>query len=98
MNSSQFQTLARSILKIVGSALAAHGATKAAGWLNGEDVTGTLLTIAGLAWSHFASSTPAIQQKAADSLPVGTVLPATTDEQPKAQVVTPIAPIQDNVI
>ncbi len=53
MNLDQFNSLLRSLLKIIGSALAAHGLGQAAGIVNGEDFIGLVLLVAGLVWSHF---------------------------------------------
>lgn len=85
----QYLSLIHTVLKLLGAALAAHGATKAAAVINGEDVTGLVMAVVGI-WLSWKSNTPAaIVQKAADSLPVGTVIPATTTEQPKAQIMPP---------
>jgi len=54
MNQDQFLSAVRTVLKIAGSALATHGATKAASIVNSEDVIGLVLLIAAAAWSHFA--------------------------------------------
>lgn len=53
MNSDQLNSLIRSILKIAGAALAAHGLTKAASIVNAEDTIGVVLTIVGAVWSHY---------------------------------------------
>jgi len=53
LNLDQVLSLTRTILKVVGSALMTHGATKAAAIVNGEDVTGLVLTIVGIIWSHW---------------------------------------------
>lgn len=105
-------SLIHTVLKLLGAALAAHGATKAAAIINGEDVTGLVMAVVGI-WLSWKSNTPAaIVQKAADSLPAGTVIPATTDAAPKAQVmppeqatafirkadVTPIVPIKNDAV
>jgi len=58
MNQDQAISLAASILKIVGAALTAHGATKAAALINSEDVIGVITTVAGLVWSHFYNAAP----------------------------------------
>jgi hypothetical protein len=52
MNTDQLNSFIRSILKIAGAALLAHGATKAAAIVNSEDVIGVILTLAGLIASH----------------------------------------------
>lgn len=44
----------RSLVKVAGAALAAHGATKTAAIVNGEDVLGVCLVLAGFIWSHYA--------------------------------------------
>ena len=61
MNIDQVTSLVRSLMKIIGSALAAHGLTQAAGIVNGEDCIGVVLAIAGMVWSHW--------EHAADSAP-----------------------------
>jgi hypothetical protein len=53
MNNQQAIALAQGLTKILGASLAAHGATKAAAIVNGEDVAGVVIALAGLAWSHF---------------------------------------------
>jgi hypothetical protein len=58
INQDQAFSIARSVLKIVGSALVAHGATKAAGIVNGEDVLGLTLTVVGLLMSQQTHSDP----------------------------------------
>jgi hypothetical protein len=89
----QQAALLRSLLHIIGTALAAHGAVRAAAVLNAGDtvefIIGLATLISGFVTSYAANSTKAIQQKAADSLPPNTVLPATTDAAPKAQPMTP---------
>ncbi len=56
MNRDQALSITRTLLKVIGSALVTHGATKAAGLLNSEDVIGLILTVVGLLWSHFDHS------------------------------------------
>lgn len=64
MNQDQITSIIRSILKIAGSALAAHGLTNAANLVNGEDVAGVAIAVAGLVWSHYNhSSTPSNSPK-----------------------------------
>ncbi len=68
MNTDQFSSIVRSILKIIAGALVAHGATKAAAFINAEDTIGVILGIVGLVWSHVnhapdANGTPASGQK-----------------------------------
>lgn len=60
MNQDQFYSTLRTLLKIIGSALATHGLTKAAGIVNTEDFIGLVLALAGVVWSHYnhASDTP----------------------------------------
>ncbi|HVU07857.1 MAG TPA: hypothetical protein VHG89_04860 [Verrucomicrobiae bacterium] len=57
MNQDQFFSLIRSLLKVIGAALAAHGLAQAAGIVNSEDFIGFVLVVAGLVWSHFTHST-----------------------------------------
>lgn len=73
MNKDQLVSLSLSILKIVGSALAAHGATKAAAIVNSEDVIGIVTILIGLIASHIWNSTPAPVQ-AKDSTKLGILL------------------------
>lgn len=53
MNKDQLMSLIRTILKVVGSALATHGATTAANLVNAEDTAGLVMTIIGFVWSHW---------------------------------------------
>ena len=53
MNQQQAIALAQGLIKILGAALAAHGSTKAANIINGEDVSGVVIALAGVLWSHF---------------------------------------------
>ena len=53
MTQDQVMSAVRSLVKIVGAALVAHGMTKSAAIVNGEDVIGVVLVIAGLLWSHY---------------------------------------------
>lgn len=85
----QYLSLIHTVLKLLGAALAAHGATKAAGIINGEDVSGLVIAVVGIVLSFRANTPAAIVQKAADSLPAGTVIPATTVASPIAQVLSP---------
>lgn len=69
MNQDQFLSLLRTVLKVSGSALAAHGATKAASIVNAEDVIGAVLLIGGALWSHFHHT-----ESPAPTKPTGTVI------------------------
>ena len=53
MNTEQFNSIIRSLLKIGGAALVAHGYAADASLLNLPGVAGVVCTIAGLLWSHF---------------------------------------------
>jgi hypothetical protein len=53
MNKDQINSAVRTLLKVIGSALVTHGATKAASIVNSEDVIGLVITVIGLLWSHF---------------------------------------------
>jgi hypothetical protein len=83
----------RTLIKIVATFAAAHGATKFAETINASDtiefIIGVVTLIIAIVSGAKNNTTKAIQQKAADTLPVGTVLPATTDEHPEAKVMTP---------
>lgn len=85
----QVSNVLRILLKIIGTICAYHGATKAAAIVNSEDVLGLVMAIGGVAWSLLSNTDKAIIQRAADAIPAGTVVPATTDSAPKAQVLTP---------
>lgn len=51
MNKDQVLSAIRTVLKILGSVLIAHGAQKAGNLVNSEDVIGLVITIAGIWWS-----------------------------------------------
>lgn len=53
MNQSQLFSFIRSVFKISGAALAAHGANKSTELLNKEDLAGVALILIGTLWSHF---------------------------------------------
>ena len=55
MNKDQTTALVHSLVKIVGSALATHGFTKAAGTLNSEDVIGAIVMVIGVILAHTAT-------------------------------------------
>jgi hypothetical protein len=57
MNQDQFFSLVRSLLKVIGAALAAHGLAQTAGIVNSEDFIGLVLVVAGFAWSHLTHAT-----------------------------------------
>lgn len=52
MNTDQLNSFVRSVLKIAGAILVAHGAGKAAAIVNTEDVAGIVVTLVGLFMSH----------------------------------------------
>ena len=52
MNQDQLNSFVRSVLKIAGSILVAHGATKAAGIVNTEDMAGVVVILVGLIQSQ----------------------------------------------
>ena len=52
MNKDQVNSLVLSIIKIVGTILATHGAMKAANFMNSEDVIGAILAIVGVVMAH----------------------------------------------
>lgn len=60
MNTDQLNSFVRSLLKIIGAILLAHGATKAAAIVNTEDVAGVIITLVGLFESHRFHSQDAI--------------------------------------
>ena len=55
---NQTLSLIRTILKIVGSALATHGLQKEAEWLNSEDIAGAVILLVGiiLSMKHHAGA------------------------------------------
>ena len=59
MHKDQLNSGVRSVLKIIGAALIAHGATVSASIVNSEDAIGVALLIAGLIWSHYNHQTTA---------------------------------------
>lgn len=67
MNSDQIMSIVRSLLKLVGGMLIAHGASKAASWINTEDAVGLVMTIIGFVTSHVTHKD--------DSQPTGTSVP-----------------------
>jgi hypothetical protein len=52
MNQAQINSLIRSVLKIAGTALAAHGLTTAASLVNSEDVFGLVVLLVAVWQSH----------------------------------------------
>lgn len=59
MNQEQIMSIVRSAAKVIGGALIAHGLSKYASIINGEDLLGLISTLVGLALSHSNhSSTP----------------------------------------
>jgi hypothetical protein len=85
------QTLAliRHLLAVASGYCMAHGATRTGTFLNSEDGIALIVFIANAIWARMANSDKSLQQKAADSLPANTVLPATTDAKPLAQIMSP---------
>jgi hypothetical protein len=61
MNKDQIVSLVTSVLKITGAALAAHGATKAAAFLNAEDVIGAIIAVVTVIYSHWYNATPSMK-------------------------------------
>lgn len=76
MNSDQINSLIRSILKIAGAALAAHGLTKAAAIVNAEDTIGVAMTIVALVMSHASHGTDKTKGTNAMGVFVWLLLPA----------------------
>ena len=52
MNQPQINSLVRSLLKVAGTVLTAHGLTSTATWINSEDVLGMVVLLVGLWQSH----------------------------------------------
>ena len=58
MSMEQFNSLLRTLLKVLGTALATHGMVKSANLVNSEDVIGAALLLGGVLWSHLKHSEP----------------------------------------
>src|SRR5580698_4468939 len=58
MNQDQINALIRSVLKIAGAVLAAHGLARDAAWLNTEDVAGVIVALVALWQSHQTHTAP----------------------------------------
>jgi hypothetical protein len=58
MNLDQINSLVRSVLKIAGAILVAHGACKVAAIVNTEDVAGVAVSLVGLWLSHQLHGSP----------------------------------------
>lgn len=63
----------RTVIKIVGTILATHGATKAAALVNSEDSIGLIMTACAWVWSHYSNSITGILDKA-DALTMQQIL------------------------
>lgn len=61
MNQAQALSLARTAIKIIGTALATHGLTKAAGIVNGEDVSGLVMTLFAIYFSQKTHSKAVVE-------------------------------------
>jgi hypothetical protein len=57
MNSAQITSLVKQLLTFAGSALATHGAVKAAAIVNAEDTSGLIIVLAVWIYSHFFQHT-----------------------------------------
>ena len=53
MNLDQLNSLIRTVLKVIGSALMTHGLTNYATFINSPDVIGLVLLVGGMIWSHY---------------------------------------------
>ena len=60
MTTDQINSLIRSLFKIAGAALLAHGSTQAAGLVNSEAIIGAVITLAGLfaSWNWHKPDAP----------------------------------------
>jgi hypothetical protein len=76
-------------ITLICGLLVMHGYSKYATVLNSEDSIGLILWIANMIWTWWENRPKSLVQKAADSLPPNTVIPATTDAAPKAQIISP---------
>lgn len=85
MNNEQLSSLVRTILKVVGTVMLTHGATKAAALINSEDVIGVCVTVVGLVMSHIEHSNISIEEKLADHGTADGPVTITTPPPPAAQ-------------
>ena len=102
MNQEQINSLVRTVLKIAGTALAAHGMTTSANLVNSEDVFGAAVLLVGLWQSHQTHADPlikAITNFAAGPAPISGApvstpgsIPAAATHAPGSEPGAPVAP------
>ena len=77
MNSNQIGSLVNSVLKILGTALAAHGYATASSLLGlpvfAQELTGIIVTLVGLYFSHIQNSAAAPADSTSSRTPPGTL-------------------------
>lgn len=75
MNTDQTTSLIRGLCKAIGAALLAHGASKAASIVNGEDTIGLIVMIIGFVSSHFVHKDDSTSSGSATPLIAALLLP-----------------------
>ena len=87
MNQDQIDSVVRSLVKVAGGILTAHGLTATAAIVNSQNViellVGIVMAVAGFYASHTSNSVP----------PVGTVTVKTQDAKVETSTTTPAAPV-----
>ena len=76
MNTDQFLSIVRTVMKIVSGILIAHGLQGTADMINSADVTGSILLIVSCLWSHFNHGSDTNSGNAALKLLLALALPA----------------------
>lgn len=92
MNEDQINSLVRTVLKIAGTALAAHGLSASASLVNSEDVFGAIVLLVGLLQSHQTHADPlakAIANFAAGPAPAAPTSPLPTAASAQAGAIQP---------
>ena len=76
MNTDQFLSIVRTVMKIASGVLIAHGLQGTADMINSADVTGSILLIVSCLWSHFNHGSDTNSGNAALKLLLALALPA----------------------
>ena len=76
MNTDQLNSIIRTVMKIASGLLIAHGLQGTADMINSADVTGSILLIVSLLWSHFNHGSDTNGGNAAVKLLLALALPA----------------------